>query len=359
MQAPRAASFRALLSDGWPFRHGGQSDLARPTAFSAGGGRATFEDEALVRLRAVVSRALLVAATVLTVAAVDAEAYVPYACRIDANGDPSYQQRLGPLIPPADAAAREATGAQYASLWVLNRDQGWHIGLAPGTLSTTQAREAIMNGVRSRVSADDAVYLADHLRVDEQPYSEADLRAVQAQIGVQMPTGFGWTVGVGCQNSDARRVEVALFNDSTTEQRAQVHRVVDPYGDRGFVYVSAFGPPVADVLSLPSAPVAVPRDAVRLRNYVSVRVTRTAIVVRINARRRPQVASVRAAGRVLSGARLARTLRLTRRSVTVTLRLRDGRSTRRTFVRPKHLANAAIASAAATSSGDDALGARS
>ena len=286
-------------------------------------------------VRALVSRTVLVAATVLAVATVDAEAYVPYACRIAENvgGDPSYQQRLGPLIPQADAAAREATGAQYASLWVLNRDQGWHIGLAPGTINTTQAREAIMNIVRGRFSSNDATYLESHLRVDEQPYSETDLRGVQAQITGQMPKGFGWTVGVGCENSDARRVEVSLFNDSTREQRAAVHRIVDPFGDRALVYISAFGPPTA--AATPSLPVAAPRHTVRLRDYVSVHVTRTAIIVQIKARRRRQVASVRAAGKVLSGARLARTLRLTRHSITVTLKLRDGRSTRRTFVRSR------------------------
>ena len=293
----------------------------------------------VVRVRAVVSRPLVVAGAVLAITAVDAGAYAPYACRIgdDAGGDHSYQQRLAPLLPQADAAAREATGGQYGSLWLLTRDQGWHIGLAPGTLSTTQAREAIVNRVRARFPSDDAVYLEDHLRVDEQPYGDADLRAVQDQIAAQMPTGFGWAVGVGCEHSDARRVEVSLFTDSTPEQRAEVHRVVDPYGDRALVYIYASGPPTATSAPAPPAARIAPRRtrAVRLRDYLSVRRTRTAIVVRVKVGRRPEVASVRAAGKVVWGARLGRTLRLTRRSVTVTLRLRDGRSTRATFIRSR------------------------
>jgi hypothetical protein len=240
-----------------------------------------------------------------------------------------------------DAAARQALGPQFALLWLDDRRQGWDIGVAPGALDLDQARNAIVAELRSRVSADDAAHLAGTLYVEPEPYSEADLRAVQQAILTQISAadlGVGLTVGVGCTLSDAFRVEVELFNDSSPATIDAVKSILAPFGDRALLDVKATGRPVTDVGVAPARPA-------RVSEYLAMASPRTciradAVHLRPTAQARTPVALVTVAvghGRLRAGpGRMTHAIRIAlpsrRTVVTVAVRLRDGSRAKKTVV---------------------------
>jgi hypothetical protein len=228
-------------------------------------------------------RALLPVVAALTAAASPAAARaddVP-ACRV--GGGPyayQYQARLGPLLSAgAEDGARQALGPQFAVLWLNARQQGWDVGLAPGALTVDQARAAISEQLRTRFSTEDVAYLDSTLHVEPQPYSSATLQQTQDEILRQLVAanlGVGWSAWVGCQLSDAFRVEVSMYTDSSPEVIARVREIVAPFGDLVRLEVSAGLPPrpAADVGLGPLAPPAPPKpvpEPLRLSDYLSIK----------------------------------------------------------------------------------------
>jgi hypothetical protein len=284
--------------------------------------------------------ALLLVAAALVPASAGADD--PPACRVG-GGPPDYQARLVPLLrlAEADGAGRQALGPQFALMWLDNRRQGWDIGVAPGALDLDQARDAIVAQLRSRVSADDAAQLASTLHVEPEPYGEADLRAVQQAIVTQMSAanlGVGSSVGVGCTLSDAFRVEVELYNDSSPATVDAVKSIVAPFGDRALLDVKTTGPPVLTVGVVPARPARVsdylamasPRtcikaDAIRLRPTAQARARLALVTVAVGHRR------LRAGPKRMTHAiRIALPSRRT--VVTLAVRLRDGSRAHKTLV---------------------------
>jgi hypothetical protein len=288
-------------------------------------------------------RRLIAAAAVLAGALVPASAAaqeVP-ACRLDSAGSYAYQARLAPLLSQGGtASAREATGAQFTALWLLRRDEGWHIGLAPGPLTPEAAHAAIVERLRARFGAEDVAYLAEHLHVDPQPYPEAELRRIQEEVGqrfIAARWAVGWTLGVACRASDGYRVEAELFNDRTPEVEAQARAILAPYGDR--VRLVLHDTPPAIPLPLPSPAPRTPGPAPHVGHFLVLprparcvhgRVIR--LHVRLARRERVRSVTVRAAGRriVARNAALRRPIvvRLgrSRTKVAIAVDLRDGRT---------------------------------
>ena len=163
------------------------------------------------------------------------------------QADYSYQAGLTPLLPGGEAAARQATGAQYTLLWLDPVRKGWHIAIAPGPLDVPAARAAIVAALQSTLPAADATYLADRLEVSQEPYSETELNATRDAVIAAlsaMPHSFSFGVGWGaCTLSDNVRVEVTLWNDSTPADADTIRSLLAPYGDKVRLGISASGPP--------------------------------------------------------------------------------------------------------------------
>jgi hypothetical protein len=263
------------------------------------------------------------------------------------QADYSYQAGLTPLLPAGEAAARQATGAQYTLLWLDPVRKGWHIAIAPGPLDAVAARAAIVAALQGALPAADASYLADRLEVGDEPYSEAELNATRDGIVAALssaPRSFGWSLGWGaCTLSDNVRVEMTLFNDSTPADADTVRALLAPYGDKVRLAISASGPPVA-VAGLPAPyPVPIAQKALAFARYVTLPASRRCVrgtvahVALLPATRKAvRSVSVTVAGRrqTLAAKRLATPLavRLTSRRTTiaVAVTLVDGRSARRT-----------------------------
>jgi len=245
----------------------------------------------------------------------------------------------------ATGAAREALGDQFTMLWFNSTLQGWVVGVAPGPLDLQQARAAIVDRLSARFAPDDVAFLAQRLHLDAQPYRESELKATQAGVQADLTAaglGVAWSVGYGlCQLSDAIRVEIGLYADSTPEIVERVRALMAPYGDRVRLGVSPHGPPTAMALPLiggaPRPPgIAVPAP-LSIGRYVSmvssarcVRGARINVAVRGAQRGKVALLTVRANGRrrTIGGARLRSpiTVKLTHRrtSVVVAVKLRNG-----------------------------------
>jgi len=256
----------------------------------------------------------------------------PQACVLG-GGPHAYQQRLTLLMEHAEAASREALGAQFTIVWLSDRDQGWVVGLAPGPLDLQAARDAIAAALGERVSGDDLATLTSLLHVKAQPYSRAELERVQDEIVARLEgLGAAWALGIGCEAGDAFRVEVELFNDATPEQIAQAREITAPYGDIVRFTVSEGGPPA------PALGVAPPR----LRTYVAFPRACVTGPVRITTRRRGEIRrlTVTVAGerRTRQTGRLGKPVVVRpageRTRVTIAVRLRDGRYVKRTVTLP-------------------------
>jgi len=273
--------------------------------------------------------------------------------------DYSYQAALGALLPAGETAARQATGAQYTMLWLDPVRQGWHIAIAPGPLDAAAARAAIVAALQAALPAADATYLADRLEVGDEPYSEADLKAVQSGVIADLQAAdlhVGVSVGFGlCQLSDNVRVEVMLYSDSTPAIVAAVTALLAPYGDKVRLGVSPTGPPQPADAALPGrgtpAPQATPTPKtpvptarpVAFARYVTLPVARRCVrgavahVALLPATRQAvRSVTVTVAGhrRTLTAARLRAPLAVRlgarRTAIRVAVALRDGRGAQRT-----------------------------
>ena len=145
----------------------------------------------------------------------------------------------------ARTVAREAVGAQYTMLWLNSTVQGWVVGVAPGPLDLQQARARIVEALVPHFTPADLAYLDEHLYVDPQPYSDAELQATQAQVHADlMAIGARWSGGIsGCSRSDTVRVEITLYNGTDTQLVERVRAALAPHGDRVRLEVVPHGPP--------------------------------------------------------------------------------------------------------------------
>jgi hypothetical protein len=129
---------------------------------------------------------------------------------------------------PRVEEAVTALGAQFGNVWFQDRVQGWVVGVAPGALSLEDARGAIVRRLQQRFPSGQGAELIDRLHVSAQPYQYAQLRHLQDEIfGRFQAAGWkvGYSVGVACTLSDAFRVEVWLYNDSTPEIQARARGI--------------------------------------------------------------------------------------------------------------------------------------
>lgn len=261
--------------------------------------------------------------------------------------DFSYQAGLTPLLPAGEAAARRVAGAQFTMLWLDPARQGWDVGIAPGPLDVTAARAAIVGALRAALPAAGAAYLADRLHVEPEPYSEADLNATRDAIVAALsspPRSFGFGVGWGlCTLSDAVRVEVTLFDDSTPADADAVRALLAPYGDQVRLGISATGPPspstgVAPGVPAPPAAKAPAVKPVGFARYVALPAPRRCVrgtvahVALVRATRRDvRSVTVTVAGhrRTLTAKPMAITLKLRRTTIRVAVALLDGRTAQR------------------------------
>jgi hypothetical protein len=282
---------------------------------------------------------LVLAAACLMLATASAGAG-PLACDLGSGGSQEYMDRLGPLLGGAAEEAEAVLGAQIAGYWLSERDQGWDMGLAPGPLTIEDARAAIAERLNARFAPDDAAYLISVFHLYEMPYADAELKPVANDLTDLMAAQIGrtilWTVGVGCLDGEAWRVEVGLYSDATPEDIAAVREIVAPYGDRVRVYLDG-------LVDLPNAGGG--SVASRLKSFISLRSPRRCVrasTIRFKTRRsarqviRRVTLTVSGRKRVLSGDRLATplTIRLRRRvtRVKVVVRVGNGSRLARTYV---------------------------
>jgi hypothetical protein len=265
-------------------------------------------------------------------------------CVRDNDGPWQYQSRLNDLLAQSDdpnsgegyaeISVHEALGAQFGGLWYSTPDQGWAVGVAPGSLTLAQAHDAIVAELGTRYAGDDLADLVRMLYVYAQLYPEGELRAIQDELTDQLlalDLGVGWTLGVGCEydGADAWRLVVELFNDSTPEIVTRVQELIAPHGDRVRLVVRDTGPPeINDDSAL------TPRAFVRFAR--AGRCTRRATVrIRLRGRARQHVrrVTVTVAGHKHRVGRRGLTVRLNRKvtRVRVTVRLRSGQALRKTY----------------------------
>lgn len=253
------------------------------------------------------------------------------------GGPYEYQAALLPLLgnssAPEGGPLRAALGAQYALVWMDTPRQGWTVAIAPGLLDEAAARTAIL----AQFPAEHRAYLGERLTVVTTPYSEAQLRAAQNQISATLLGPFVTGVGIGCNFSDAVRLQVSIGPDETLEIAAQAQALLAPFGDMVRI-VYGIGPAVAmvgTVESLPSASNPSPKDTARsprVRSYVTLPVaSRCVRGTSIGFRTRGDAKSVTlSAGKrratATSGKRARLALRSRATKVKVTVKLRDGRT---------------------------------
>ncbi|HEX8104759.1 MAG TPA: hypothetical protein VF533_19225 [Solirubrobacteraceae bacterium] len=171
--------------------------------------------------------------------------------------DPAKQadaQRAGMLLRDSGAGPAEIPQAvgteQYADVGLDNTHGTWFVGYAPGPLDEAAVRDRVLEVVGRHNSAEDAAWLRDHLMLDPQRYSDADLADVQRRLTAVADHGrwgASWTAGVSCEHGDVKRVELQLYrDDSTPEQEATARSDAAPYGDKAIVVVIPGGGPRAD-----------------------------------------------------------------------------------------------------------------
>jgi hypothetical protein len=251
------------------------------------------------------------------------------ACDLEGGGSEAYQERLAPLLAEAAEEAHAVLGDQIAGYWLSNRDQGWDMGVAPGPLTVEQAHAAIAERLEDRFAPEDAEYMAGALHLYDMPYSDAELRRVEAELRSRLDAAVGnrifWVVQRGCLDGEAWRVEVGLYDDATAEDVAQVRALVAAYGDMVRLYLDGLVTP-------PSAGAAGP--AARLRAFVRmpppkrcVNGRTIALRTRANARGVIRRAAVTARGRRRALTAEPVTVRLVRSGITkvlVVVRVGDG-----------------------------------
>jgi hypothetical protein len=158
------------------------------------------------------------------------------------------------------------------------------------------------------------------------PYGEAELRAVQDQLTAELTRanwGVGVAVEVGCRYSDAFRVELELFNDSSDAVLTAARQLAARWDDRVVVVRLAIGPPVTSIGRPP--PTRPPRRLgfAELVRGPCMRGSRAVARVRASAPAKIDRVTVTVRGRrtVFSGRRLSRPLRVRLRPRTSTVRV--------------------------------------
>jgi len=286
-------------------------------------------------------------------------------CRPPANGPFEYQATLDPLVsgfvlappapgrpappPPASTGvgaanlAREVLGAQFAGVWLSGAVPGWVVGLAPGPLDPAAARAAILDRISAHYTPAETTHLAERLHLDPQPYGDADLRATRDAVEARLrgeASGTPWGAGVGCALSDARRVEVTLYQPTPPDQFQRVVALLAPFGDKVRVELSDRAAPMPIPMPLPgiNLPLGAPPPPVTLGEHVRMPIVRRCVRGReIGIAARPtqpavRALAVRAGGRTrtIAGRWLAKPLRVPlrgrRTTVVVTVHLADGRA---------------------------------
>lgn len=263
------------------------------------------------------------------------------------GGSYEYQATLGPLLsPPSNSrgplypgggawgAAREALGAQYAGLWADSIRQGWSVALAPGPLDAQSARAAILDALRARFEPANVGYLDATLALYPTPYGEAELSAIQQQLLPVMEANRDLISGAGidCFETDAFRVMVDIGPDATPDVVARTEAIVAPYGDRVFV---RYGRGWLQAAAAPG--LAIP--PIRLADYVTLPAAGRCVrgrTVGVKAARRSDLRNVTlTAGRrrvtATAGKRARLALKARSTTITVRVRLRDGRTATRTL----------------------------
>lgn len=263
------------------------------------------------------------------------------ACRLEGGAwpRPAEYERVGDLAAYGVVPdVRQMLGQQFAFFWGQVRDLGWYIGVAPGPVDLEAARAYVLSRVDAHYSGEDARLLREHLRVVSQPYGEPELRAIQSELAAELAGwGVGWVLGPRCEHSDAYRLELWLFDNSTDAVVAAARALTARWGDRVLVIRMPGGPPrplgrLPPIVEAP--PLARPRNRTRLADLLvgrsCVRDRKAVLRVRRSARGRIERVTVTAGGRrsVFRDARLSRALRVPlgrrTRTVRIAVRLRDG-----------------------------------
>jgi hypothetical protein len=239
---------------------------------------------------------LLTTLALLAMAAAPAAAQEPSPCRLDlpaAAPGPEYNLMAHLFRNGPDDDARAFLGPQYGGLWLQPRDHGLYVGIAPGPITADQAYAYLLGRIDAHYDGPAEALLRDHLHVAPQPYGETELRWNQIQIILALDAaglGRSAAIGVGCQLSDAFRVQVELYNTLSPEKVARAREVLAPWGDRVVVVQADFGPPTPrgpivlhleartrDLVSRPSC--ATRRTTVKLLPSVRRKVTRLTLTV--------------------------------------------------------------------------------
>lgn len=268
-----------------------------------------------------------------------------------AAGSTDYQTALAPYFAGASGAlangdagtaTRLALGSQFAGLWLSTLHQGWDVGLAPGPLTPDTARIAIITQLAQRFTTDQVVFLASHLTVDAEPFSDATLQTTQNNVMAALRmAGIYATAQYGvCTLSDAIRVEVTVDALPTAELQAQVAAVLAPFGDA--VRFRFTTPPTAGGGSSATPPPTTTGTTATktpsIASYVSMAGTARCVkAATIHVRAKPaktssisslKVAATGARALTLTGSKLAggAAIKLTRKKtkVTLTLALKSG-----------------------------------
>ncbi|MDA0180900.1 hypothetical protein OJ997_11395 [Solirubrobacter phytolaccae] len=187
------------------------------------------------------------------------------------------EPRLNHLVDEAQAAAKEALGAQYVLHFFDASLQGYGVAFSPGPLDAAAAEAAFTQAIATKVSAEDAAYLDERIYFSPTPYSQAQLDGVYQDLSArlaQTPYLIGW--GTVC-GEGAVRVRVQFTLPDTPENRVTGDAFVAPYGDLvrveyGVQPIPANQGVITDsVAPLPVAPpTPQPRLTPRVRDHVAL-----------------------------------------------------------------------------------------
>jgi len=191
-----------------------------------------------------------------------------------------------------------ALGAQFGGEWLEATLDGWGIGLAPGPLDVPAAR-ALVEAQLDTLAPELAAAAKASLRVAPEPYSWAELNAVQEQIsafaaspGAPVLGGFG----VGCTMTRAFRVEMTLFDPTSADDEARARAFLAQFGDK-VVVTRVAGPGATADVGHPTQPLPKGTDGAPSAATVQRGATRSGATLRVRVTC-PKVAVTPCAGAV-------------------------------------------------------------
>jgi hypothetical protein len=161
------------------------------------------------------------------------------------------------------SAIRSALGTQYGDVWFCPSVPQFDVAISPGPQDVATATGEVDAILQSTLGSDEAAWFEPYVQVQQVPYSQAQLYAVQTEITDQVEqTPDVNAVGLGI-SSDVPDGHVVLTIESSASSsaQAQAQAIVDQYPDMAVLVLSSQQQIVAVPLIVTSAPDTAPVQA--------------------------------------------------------------------------------------------------